>query len=257
MWRHWQLEHVPKNLDEYLRVMRTAHELGMKVLVYGGPKHFLKGTIAEDRAVPDVNDPRATGWRSGSNAPEFLRQATRLVRQFQTDGFYFDEMYTNHEALATNYYVARASRQLVGDNGPLVLHCTEDTLGDRRGPIGVTHCPTIHAYFTAIVKGEAAGDMTDAPYLRYVLCTYHISNTVGMQHIDDRIIPTAEKLDRWVSRANLRFWTPEHFFFTGDIEVLRRCYWPKLTPQLKQELEPGLLEPTGAFEAYRRSINAE
>jgi len=53
MWRNHQLDLTPKDLDGYLRVMHTAHELGLKTLVYASPHFYLKNSELEDRAHPD------------------------------------------------------------------------------------------------------------------------------------------------------------------------------------------------------------
>ena len=245
IWEHWQLSMVPHNPPEYARVMETAHEHGMKVAVYASPKHFIKGTVVEHLATPSVNSPNSTGWHTGSNERSYLEQARRIVHEFGTDGLYLDEMYCNRKALATQYHLIRALRELVGDDGPLLYHCTEDALGDRRGASGATHCPTLHAYCSAVVKGEAEWARRDSAYTRYVLCTYNVSNAVGVQVIDDRFELTPDLLRFWLECANVRFFLPENWFFSGRVELLRKHYWPRLVPGLREQIEPGLLKPTG------------
>lgn len=246
-WEHWQLSFIPKNMDAYLRTMRTAHEFGMKTIVYASPKHLLKGTAGEALAKVDVNDPATTGWNAGSNVHEFMRQATRIIREFETDGLYFDEMYCNHRVLAANYYIARASRELVGPGNPLVFHATEDVMGDREpgSAFGRTSCPTVHAYFNVIYKGEAVWNSQDPAYTRYILSTYNISNAISVQAAsDERYNLSPEQVDFVVTRGNTRLFVPEHFYFTGQIEVYRDHYWPLIeASDLRARLEPTLLQP--------------
>jgi len=44
----------------------------------------------------------------------------------------------------------------------------------------------------------------------------------------------------------LRFFLPEHWFYSGQVELLRKHYWPHLTPALRRRIEPSLLKLTGA-----------
>lgn len=251
MWENWQTRLVPQREEEYRRVMRTAQLNGMHVIVYAGPKHFLEGTAIEDRATTSVNDPRSTGWASGSNAKVFMWQLERLVGAYETPGFYFDEMYTNHEALAANYYVARATRKLSGDSAPLFFHSTEDTLGDRRGLVGGTHCPTIHAWFDVIYKGEGirwrVGEEPYPGYIRYNLGTYNISNSIAVPCMSFEQWPSPQLLDDLMRRANARLIVPEWILYTDQSKLLWDHYFPRLNPGLKEDLEPTLLQRTGAF----------
>jgi hypothetical protein len=259
-WENWQLTLVPRDKESYLRTMRTAHEHGMKVAVYTTPKAFLKGTVIEDRATPDVNDPKATGWHTGSNAKEFLKQAKRNIKEFETDGLYFDEMYVTPKSLATSYWLARASRELVGDGNPLYYHCTEGPLGDRQHGemFGRTYCPAIDAYFGLLLKGEAVWDQLDPAYTRYILGSYNTSNTPVVQATNQEgNVLTPQRIDFWLRNANVRFFLMEHWFFTGEVEVLREHYWPRLSQGLQEEFEPTLLRPTGVFKQFRASIGQE
>jgi len=256
-WESFQLSLVPRDLQNYLRVMRTAREHGMKVAVYTTPKAFLKGTVIEDRAVTDMNDPKVTGWHTGSSAKEFLKQATRVIKEFETDGFFFDEMYASPKSLAASYFLARACRELVGDGNPLYYHSTEGPLADRQHGemFGRTYCPTIDAHFGLVLKGEAVWDRWDPAYTRYILSSYNISNTPVIQATNlEKHRLTPERVDFWLRHGNVRFFLMEHWFYTGEVEVLRTAYWPRLNSGLQRELEPGLLRPTGVFKQFRLSI---
>jgi len=260
MWRNWQTEMIPQQEAEYLRVQQQAKAEGLKVMVYCGPKHYIGGTIMEGRATDDVDDPRSGGWTSGANARLFIYQVKRLVERYQTRGFYFDEMYCNHAALAANYWVTRMTRNLIGESGAFWFHSTEDVLGDRRGTIGVTHCPTIHSYFNVIYKGEAVRYDTvdrDFPgYMRYNLGTYNVSNAIASPCLNFEQWPDKAQLDDWLARANVRMLMPQHYLYTANSVMWWKDYLPRLRPELKAELEPTLMKPTGIFAEFRKKIRA-
>jgi len=87
--------------------------------------------------------------------------------------------------------------------------------------------------------------------MRYVLSTYNTSNALAVHMVDERYCPSPEIMTKYINQANVRFFTPEFFFFTGQIETLRNYYWPRLTPDLQKEIEPTLLKPTGVFKQFR------
>jgi len=265
VWVNWQRDLVPLNEKEYLRMMQQANAEKMPVMVYASPKHFTDGTIVEDRAKNDVDDPRAAGWTTGSNARIFMFQAKRLKERYETAGFYFDEMYTNTKALAANYYLARSCRELLGDDAPFMYHCTEDALGARvpGDLVGTTHCPTLHTYFDAIYKGEGIGmpgqkltwenvDEHFPGYTRYNLGTYNVSNAFAIPCLDRGPWIDGPILDDLMKRANIRLVMPEVFLYSEKSVPYWRDYLPRLRPGLKEELEPTLLKRTGAFEAWRK-----
>lgn len=259
-WENWQTNLVPRDLAGHQRMIATAREKGLKICFYTSPKAFLKGTVIEHLATPDVNDPKATGWNTGSNVKEYLRQAERLVKEYGVEGLYFDEMYCSPGALAASYYLARTSRELIGDDNPLMYHCTEDVLGDRQPgeAFGRTNCPAVSAYFDVLLKGEGVWDRFDPAYLRYILGSYNISNAVVVAATNKEMGSlTLDRVDRYLRGANARFFIMEHHAYTGELDVVRRNYLSRLTPQLQRQIEPDLLRPTGVFEQYRQTLPAE
>jgi hypothetical protein len=268
IWQNWQLEAIPLNQEAYHRLMLTCRAENLPVMVYFSPKHFVRGTPREPYATNDVDDPRSGGWNSGSNAKIFVYQVKRLVERYDTPGLYFDEMYCNPAALAANYYVARSCRTLVGDRGPMMFHATEDVMGDRAPGdlVGKTHCPTIHAYFDAIYKGEGIGmpgmpltwqnvDEKYPGYTRYNLGTYNVSNAIAIPCLDrGPWIDDPALLELLLKRANARIVMPEGFLYTEKSVGWWRDYLPRLTPDLRQQIEPSLLQRTGAFAAYRQKL---
>jgi len=247
-WENHQLSLVPKDMANFKRTMDTAHEQGMKVIVYCSPHYYVKGTSLESKANPDPH--KFVGEHTGANEPLYLQQATRVVKEFGADGLYFDEMYPSPESLAVQYHLTRTSRELVGDSGPLFLHVSTDVLGNGHlGPV----CPPIHTWFDVIYKGEGEWNRRDPGYTRYVLSSHNTSNAMAVQIIDERFAPTGEDIDFWL-RANVRFFTPEFYFYTGQINVLKTWYWPRLNADLQRTIEPDLARRTGVFEQARKLL---
>ena len=83
----------------------------------------------------------------------------------------------------------------------------------------------------------------DPAYMRYYLSTYNLSNSIAVACFFD-VVPTPEQVDRFL-RANVHFHLPEQWFYTGEVEVLRQHYWPRLTPALPQEISADLQQRTG------------
>lgn len=250
-WKHWNLDLTVKNLSELKRVINTSHEYGMKVMVYASPMYFIKGTSVESRASKEPGV--YIGWHMGSNEDLYIKEATRIVKEYGVDGLYFDGIYPSRQALATEYHLSRVSRDLVGPNGILEYHNTTDALGD--GHIG-TYFPTLHAYYDYILNSEGEEKRIDPGYIRYVVSTYNISNSIAVSCFFNTG-PNAEQVDRLI-RANIHFHLPEHFIWSGEIDVFRKYYWPRLNPGLEKDIgEFDLPKRTGIFEQFRKSIYKE
>lgn len=261
MMENWQTELIPLDPKECIRVMDQARLAGMQAIVYASPKHFIDGTVVESRAHNDVDDRRSAGHTSGHNANVYLFEAKRLVERYHVGGFYWDEMYCDPRALATNYWLARATRNFLGDSKPLYFHGTEDVLGDRRGTeIGWTFFPTMHAYFDLVYKGEAVVwetvDKKFPGYIRYNLGTYNISNAISAPcNVYGEMLNGPMLLD-FMKRGNVRWLMMEHELYQPERAMMWwKDYLPKMTPALKAELEPTLLKPTGVFAEFRKSLN--
>ena len=249
-WENWQTNLIPRDLAGHQRIIATAREKGLKFCFHTSPKAVLKGTVIEDLATPDVNDAKASGWNTGSNVKELLRQAERLVNEYGVEGLYFGAMYSNPRALATRYWLTRVSRRPVGD-GPLCFHSTTDVLGD--GHTGLVSAP-INAYFDLIYKGVVEWPRFEPGCTRYILATYNTSNSIGVQVYDERFKPTPEQIDFWLRSARARFFLLEYMHHSGEFDFMRQHYQPRLGPALRGEIEPDMLNPTGVFYAFRQSI---
>lgn len=242
MWVKPQLDLTPRDPEGFTRMMASAEEYGLQTIVYASPHFYLAGT---EQAKDGVHDPHHfVGNFSGANVDRYLAQAENIVKKYGADGLYFDEMYHHAPALAVNYYLTRKARALVGDGGPLFLHCTTDLFGNGHyGPI----CPTVGTYFNVIYKGEGPFHERNLAYTRYILGTHNTSNAIGVQLTDERFVPKPEDYEFWVNRGNLRFFIHEYWYHSGDIDVVQEHYWPLITDGLKERIEPTLLQRVEAF----------
>lgn len=150
--------------EEYLRVIATAHDAGMQVLPYFNPGAY---------TVKDVD-----------KQLELLR--THKER-YGTDGFYFDGLGRSNEWSWT-YYFIRHVREMVGD-ACIYTHCTLNP------PINAPsiYCPFIDTWSDFLLRGEGQTIKgPDDPYLRWVISTFNISNSIAtlkgdrMEGADDR-----------------------------------------------------------------------
>jgi len=59
-----------------------------------------------------------------------------------------------------------------------------------------------------------------------------------------------------MQRANVRIVMPEWFLYDDHSVAYWTDYLPRLKPDLKEKLEPTLLERTGAFDRWRKAQKA-
>lgn len=135
---------------EYARVIATAHEAGMEVLPYFNPGAY---------TVKDVD-----------RQLELLRNHKE---RYGTDGFYFDGLGRKSE-WPWSYYFIRHIRDMVGD----ACIYTHSTLNPPVNSPSV-YCPFIDTYSDFQLRGEGQVIQgVDDPYLRYVVSTFNISNSI-------------------------------------------------------------------------------
>ena len=139
-------KHVPLNMTEFIRVRDEAHKRGMKVLVYLSPYY--------------------------STAPDIYAEMQRVLSEYQVDGLYFDGI---SKDFRKSYAVIRRTREILGDNRILYVHCSSDPLQDGR-----IYCPFIDTYADYFIRGEAGvwGLKLD-DFLRWTISGYNISNAMG------------------------------------------------------------------------------
>jgi hypothetical protein len=136
--------------DEYARVIATAHDAGMEVLPYFNPGAY---------TVKDVD-----------KQLELLRAHRE---RYGTDGFYFDGLGRKNE-WPWSYYFIRHVREMVGD----ACIYTHSTLNPPANSPSV-YCPFIDTYSDFQLRGEGQViEGVDDPYLRWVVSTWNISNSI-------------------------------------------------------------------------------
>ncbi|MFA6112037.1 MAG: hypothetical protein WDA75_25035, partial [Candidatus Latescibacterota bacterium] len=192
------------------------------------------GTPLEPRAMNSFEHFEQTGfppgWATGENMGLFMAAITRVVHEFKPDGLYFDGQYTENPAAL--YALARATRELLGEEGILEWHST--------GALGPGQCylPQADAYVDLVLRGEGQGGIYgDFDYLRYFVSGYNLHNSIGVLCLNG---PPGIQADLAASvlRANARL----HFLagWLGDdrsLEVYATAYAARLTPELRLETD--------------------
>ncbi len=249
LWKAWQTDLTPRDPEKLAHVIKTAHERGMKVIVYTTPVWFLKNTPREhEQQIDPTPGPMGTvpHWGKPDNADLFFQQISRVFKEMSLDGFYFDGIYGAPEHLAASYHLTRAARELVGGDGVLIYHGTGDapSVGGSR-----TYCPSLNAYYDYILRGEGEEKRTDPEYVRYFLSSYNLSNSVCLSLYRTDEIPSAEQIDLTL-RANVRYPMPLGLLVGDSPERahFQEHYFSRLTPALKAEIAGNLARRTGALD---------
>lgn len=148
--------HAPYNVADPQKLydtIRLAHELGMEAIIYRHPTSY--------------------DW-VGLPLDYFLEDLRVTRRRYGFDGWYFDG-YPQLEDWMGCYRAMRIVRDRVGE-GTIYVHCTLNP------PVRMTelYCPFIDSYATFLLRAEAQViDGPTDPYLRYVVNTQHISNSIA------------------------------------------------------------------------------
>ena len=235
LWKDWNLAFEPRlGMEEWNRVKNTIHDLGMRMIVYTSPGFFFKGLPQEDKAINSfenfTNWP--TGTTSGENMDLFMEAITKVVKELEPDGLYFDGQYS--ETPAGLYKLARASRELLGDDKLLEWHSSH-ALGT-----GICFFPQADAYTDFIFRGENVSEAVqgDPVYLRYFVSCYNSSNTVGVLCEQPPRLAILEKTCKNVLDANCRLhiraeWVKD----ANSMESFTNFYSSKLTPDLRERVD--------------------
>ncbi|MEI7780829.1 MAG: hypothetical protein WCJ18_02750, partial [Planctomycetota bacterium] len=232
LWKDWSLRFIPRNgPEEFQRVNRTCERVGMRNIIYTSPFYFLQGTGLEAKAMNSFENFAVTGFSPGDgrglNWPIFLSEITKVVKEYQPDGLYFDGIYDN---VVRTYLLSRKARALVGDRGLLEYHATGSPPG-----AGV-YLPQIDTYYTFILRGEGVqASYTDPEYLRYFVSTYNISNSIGVL-CNNNDFPLDEKFVNTLLDNNIRL----HYLLGGPedprTQGMEKYYWPAVKPDLQQRV---------------------
>ena len=237
LWKDWNLDFEPRSVEDFTRVRRTLHGLGMRFIVYTSPYYFLKGTRLEREALNSFENFKEwpPGTPTGENIEEFMAAITRVMKTYQPDGLYFDGQYSENPAAL--YALARRTRALLGDKGILEWHSTA-ALGE-----GQCYLPQADAYVDFILRGEGKrGSYGSRDYLRFFVSGYNINNSIGVPCNNDGTVLTPE-LARGVLAANARFHTLAGWLKSAQtMDVLRKDYRAHLTPALRAQVERDLDE---------------
>ncbi len=148
--------HAPYQMKNALRLKRTidhAHKIGMKVLLYRHMMSYL--------------------W-DGSTCEAAFEDMKRCREAFGFDGWYLDGLFVD-KSWVDSYRFIRKLRDEVGD-GVIYTHST------RNAPFQSIslYCPFIDVYSDFQLRGEGQDIYGECdPYLRYVVGTYNISNSIA------------------------------------------------------------------------------
>jgi hypothetical protein len=250
LWKDWSLRFIPRNsLEEFQRVNRTCERFGMRNIVYTSPFYFLTGTGLESKAMNNFDNYEVSGFSPGDdrglNWPIFLSEITKVMREYQPDGLYFDGIYGN---IVRTYLIARKAREVVGDRGLLEYHATGSPPG------GGCYLPQIDTYFNFILRGEGSAERySDPDYLRYFVSTYNISNAIGVlcnnndYKIDEVFVNTL--LD-----SNVRLHLIPGGAEDPRTQAMARLYWPALNADLAARVEAVAARRQAQFVARRQEL---
>ncbi len=235
LWKDWNLGFEPRlGPDEFARVRAAAHAQGQRFIVYTSPYYFLRGTPIEGRAMNSFEHFEQTGfppgWATGENMGFFLAAITEVMRQLQPDGLYFDGQYTENPAAL--YALARATRELLGEEGILEWHST--------GALGPGQCylPQADAYVDMVLRGEGQGGIYGDPdYLRYFVSGYNVHNSIGVLCLNGPPGIQADLAERLL-QVNGRL----HFLAGWEADprslgIYQSAYAGRLTPALRLEVD--------------------
>ena len=163
LWKSWHKAFKPRLPDELRRVLDTAHGLGMRVMVYASPFYFTAGL-------------KGTNTRTGENLGLYLAAVADLLDRFpDIDGIYFDGLYM--DSIRNTYACCRATRELIGPDRVLMMHCTDNAPYRKRGDW--CYNPAADTWANCILRGEGQGFAGGATRLRFVVSGYQVSNTIG------------------------------------------------------------------------------
>ncbi len=154
----------PVKPSELHRVVKTAHSLGMKVVVYSSPFYYYKS----------------------NDADAFFDDVKQIVTKYNLDGMYVDSPYRDKvyptgailDDKIKGWELMRRIRQLIGPDGILYYHGSGD-----RSPVAAV--PNIDALCDFTLYGENVPfNSFKDDYIQYQVRKFGISNTIGMIKAD-------------------------------------------------------------------------
>jgi len=251
LWKDWNLDFVPRlGPQEFARVRKTLHDLGMRFIVYTSPVYFLKGTALESQAMNSFENFKGwpPGTATGENIDLFIAAITRVMKDYKPDGLYFDGQYTSSPAAL--YTLARRARALLGEDGILEWHSTQ--------ALGPNDCylPQADAYVDFILRGEGANARyADPDYLRFFVSGYNVNNSIGVLCNNSGGINA--DLVRRVLEVNGRFHAIASWLADPPAVTVVRDYEAQLTPALRQAVDRDVDRRQGQLAARMARNQAE
>ena len=192
---------VPADEAELRRVVRTAHDHGMRVLPYQSPT-FTMAPIEH-----------------------LLGETARLLEDYGFDGVYYDGLTFD---LVQAYDLMRKARALLGER-LLYLHTTYEPFGSRE-----VIAPFLDTYADFVLRGEHPSDFAEEAYIRYVLCSQSTSHAIA--HVCHCYYPPefVESILDTVLANEGRFYLalPQ----TENETVLKRHYYPRLDERRRDHM---------------------
>jgi len=197
--------YVPRDEVELRRIVESAHQNGMKLLLYMSPYYFI------------------------GELEEYMKEISSAIKKYQFDGLYWDGISVD---VWKGYQAIRSFREIMGDKTLYVHHPT--TVGSlERNPIP---CPFIDTYADYTLKAEHIKDVGQK-YLRYYVSGYNMGNSVG--YLCNYDYPLTQELVDQVLEANIRlpYWVydltelkeKEDWRVREELQKsMRELYFPKL-----------------------------
>ncbi len=235
LWRSWQTGFVPRLPQKFAQMVETAHEQGLRVIIYASPYYFVKGTDQEKAAVdmaPSFKESSFLTTATGSNLAWYLEEARKALTNLGVDGLYFDGVY--NDSVKNNYILLRSARELLGERRLLFVH---DTVS---APGGVCYNPSADTWADFHLRGEGRRPFRP-DYLRWFVSCYNISNSIGFvcNNVDSSR-PTREQVEMTLA-ANCRF--PYFSDSPSYLQPLPDWYWPRLDQSYRAFVEKSNQQP--------------
>jgi hypothetical protein len=193
-------DYEPADNAEFLRVIKKAHSLGMKVITYMSP------------------------YYSMAKGDDFFKKMKDVIERYEVDGIYFDGVSAD---IMRSYDIVTKARAILGDK-ILYIHCTSDPISRK------LYCPFIDTYADYILRAEHIRSFDDG-YLRYVVSGYNISNSIGFIAYWGYPAGFIKKLNDIVFDVKAKFYLGAVGENRGEAEeIIENEYFPKLKTEGKK-----------------------
>jgi len=196
---------MARDEGELKRAVESAHQNGMKLLLYMSPYYFI------------------------GELEEYMKEVSSAIKKYQFDGLYWDGISGD---VWKGYQTIRSFREIMEDKTLYVHHPT--TIGSLKGrPIP---CPFIDTYADYTLKAEHVKAF-DQKSLRYYVSGYNMGNSVGYlcnydypltQELVDQVLEANVRLPYWVYNPTELEKKDLHVEGKELQKSMRELYFPKL-----------------------------